>query len=92
MLYTFIMEFRGGTYISQIESNSILSACKKWVKKIDVSEIKFFSDAVKAKLLLGMIDTDNKPTKLKGVKNVFFTGVLLGKHMAYIHIVVTDRK
>lgn len=49
--YTFIMEFRGGTYVSQVESSSLLKACVKWAKGLEVSEIYGFGQSSKQNLI-----------------------------------------
>jgi hypothetical protein len=89
MLYTFIMEFRGGTYVSQVESKSMNDACNKWANNIDVSAIKYFNEAIRKKLLLEITNEEDKPSKLKGLRNIFYAGVILGRHIAHISIVLT---
>jgi len=39
--YTFITEFRGGTYISQAESKDIESALLLWARNLDTKEIQY---------------------------------------------------
>lgn len=39
-LYTFIMEYVGQTYISQVKAPSPKSACVKWAQSLDVSRVK----------------------------------------------------
>jgi thymidine kinase len=89
MQFTFIMMYRGGTYVSQVESKTILNACKKWVKNLKIDEIEFFSEKIRVKLLAEVTDKDNRPVKLTGLRNVFFTDAILGKYMADIYIIST---
>jgi hypothetical protein len=35
-LYTFVMGYDGGTYISQVKAPSARSACVKWAAKLDL--------------------------------------------------------
>ena len=34
-LYTYIMEFRGGTYVTQVKANSIDCSVPKWLEQIE---------------------------------------------------------
>ncbi len=89
MLYTFIMEFRQGTYVSQVNAKTMFGACKKWAENIDASVVKHFTESNRKKLFLEFSSKENKPSKLNDLRNVFYTGVMLGNHVAHINIVVT---
>jgi hypothetical protein len=39
-LYTFIMDYDAGTYISQVAAPSSKSACVKWARRLDVQQVK----------------------------------------------------
>ena len=47
--YTFIMEYAGGTYISQVKATSPQKATVKWAKQLNVSEIHKFGQVSKEK-------------------------------------------
>ena len=38
-LYTYIMEYAGGTYISQVRGEDIMDSARKWVDGLDVDKI-----------------------------------------------------
>lgn len=87
-LYTFIMEYAGGTYISQVRSNDRLGAMRKWVEELDVKSIKWFSEKRKRKL----IDDDFKdevPVLLQECTNVWCFCLRLQKGIALINIIET---
>ncbi len=50
-LYTFIMAFRGGTYISQVYADNVKSACFEWAKQLTVNDIKYFGPTAKRELI-----------------------------------------
>ena len=50
-LFTFIMEYRGGTYISQVLGKTLHDAKNKWVANLAMNEIKHFGIAMKEELL-----------------------------------------
>lgn len=89
--YTFILEFRGGTYCSQVKAGDIEKAIDKWTDKItkDRHQIKFLTlhklDKLKREIKGGA-----RPSKLKGLKNIWFTLLLTTKDRMYINIIKTD--
>ncbi len=46
-LYTFIMDFRGGTYISQIQEKDLMPAIQLWAETLLVEEIQYLGERVK---------------------------------------------
>ena len=46
-LYTFIMYYLGGTYISQVTVASEEKAIRIWIRNLKISEIKGFGEADK---------------------------------------------
>lgn len=64
--YTFIAEFRGGTYISQYVEEDIYNALKTWVATLDTS---IFPQRIIDKLQKEIIK--EKPIPITGVKNVW---------------------
>jgi hypothetical protein len=90
--YTFIMNFRGGTYCSQLKAFDIEQALNKWTNKIkkDSAEIKYLT-LDKLTKLKAEIGNGERPTKLKGLKNIWFSFFLLtNKDEIYLHIIKTD--
>ena len=91
-LYTFIMEFLGGTYIGQIRSPSVYSACVKWAETIDVAGVKGLGPRGQRRLVTEMQDDVNRPVPLDDVTNAWCTGALIHGHSALINIVRTDEQ
>ncbi|PLK44205.1 hypothetical protein [Emticicia sp. TH156] len=86
--YTFIMEFRGGTYISQINANNLKQGLIDWCKNLDVSEIKYLGEKNKGDLL-SIIDSEI-PTPINTVKNVWHFSIGIKAGFLMVNIVKTD--
>jgi len=77
-LYTYILEFRGGTYITQVLSDSLDQSLFDWLVQIEkeIKEIKFLGlntiNQIREQLTNKEI---NKPTLLTGLKNVWCLGI-----------------
>ena len=50
-LYTFIMEYEGGTYLSQVRAESVEKARFQWIENLDVASIEHFEESDKSYLL-----------------------------------------
>ncbi len=81
------MDYKGGTYISQINSTSLEIACIKWAKSLEISEIDKFGDKSKEKLIEKM--KSNSPVLLNGLLNDWCASFFLHKGTALINIVQT---
>jgi hypothetical protein len=58
MLYTFIMDFRAGNYISQVEGTHLSSAIRNWASKLDISSIEFLGEAGKQEIISHLNETE----------------------------------
>lgn len=84
--YTVIMDFKGGTYISQVQSENQKNALEKWALELDTSEIFGLGDAGKARLLKGA--RSEEPIALEGLSQVWCAYCLI-PGPALINIVQT---
>lgn len=50
-LYTFFLEYKGGTYLSQISAASPQEALMKWSERLNVNEIKGLGEKTKEQLI-----------------------------------------
>ena len=87
--YTFIMDYKGGTYISQIDSSSLKTACVDWANSLRVSEIDEFGEISKNQLIEQM--KSEEPILLKGLVNAWCSSPFLSKGTALINIVQTEK-
>lgn len=89
--YTFVMEFRGGTYCSQLKASDIEQALNKWTTSLkkNRADIKYLT-VDKLTKLKEEIRNGERPVKLKGLKNIWFTRLLTMRDTVYLTIVKTD--
>ena len=87
VLFTVLMEYRGGTYISQVRARSANEAVRRWAAKLDPLPIAEFSERRKRELIRSL-DGD-KPVPLDGLTNAWCTSALVGGSSALINIVAT---
>jgi hypothetical protein len=89
-LYTFILDYLGGTYISQIESNDEISAMNVWIDQLDVDLIQGFSNKDKNKIIENKFD-DELPTLLNGLVNTWHFLIKTKKGNGYVNFVKTSK-
>lgn len=88
-LYTFIMEYERGTYISQFSGKTVKDACGKWVKNLNVSKIESFTEANKLDFIKEM--KVEKPVSVSNVINVWCVSLLNeDDKLALINVIQTD--
>ncbi len=86
-LYTFIMDYREGTYISQVTENSLKKAKEKWVTELVVKEIKHFGSKMQQELLKELREDDS--VLINGLKNIWFGLYLIKGGFIRVHIIKT---
>lgn len=86
-LYTIILEFRGGTYISQVRAISEKTAVDQWAQSLDenVSEVAL-ADRKKLSAEFEIED----PVPLNGTTNAWCTSALVNNDLALLNIIKTD--
>jgi hypothetical protein len=89
-LYTFVMDYAGGTYISQVKAPSPKSACVKWVQKLDHSQVKGLG--LKGKESLIEQKTEESPVTLDGMLNAWCASAHVRGRLALINLVQTERE
>lgn len=68
-LYTFFMEFEGGTYISQVAAPSLKLAMRKWANSLDTTQIKGMGPTLKKQVIQEI--EGEEATPLEGLKNAW---------------------
>jgi len=86
MLYTMIVDYRGGTYVSQVRSNSPMTAVKKWAKRVSASDLKIWG--------LNQSDleplSNDDPVPLKNCQNVWCSSASARKKLLLLNIIGTE--
>ena len=87
--YTIICEFRGGTYISQIEAEDELDALDQWCAIIQTDKPIPRSSAHVAKAVRRDIKDRERAAPLDGLVGVWCFSSLMGGDLVLINIVHT---
>ena len=87
-LYTFLMDFEGGTYIRQIEAPSPRQACVQWAHSIDISKIKGLGP--KGKFSLSEQIEDEEITPINETINTWCVSALIHGKLALITLIQTE--
>ena len=92
MLYTILMEYRGGTYVSQAKAASASGALRTWAHNLDPSPVPGLGMRGKADLI-EVIESDLadgiKPARLEGLHGSWCQTVRFSGGFALINIVAT---
>jgi hypothetical protein len=88
--FTFITDFRGGTYICQKNADDLRAACLLWKEDIVAGGYVEHLDAVKFSEAFEEDFEELPPVALDEVMNVWVFHLAFGKHMMDVHIVQTD--
>ena len=88
-LYTFIFEFEGGTYVSQVEAQHPKKATRQWAAQLEIQQIPNFTQVMKENLKKSVEHEDATP--VEGVTNVWFLVLRPSKDtFCQVNIVKTD--
>ena len=87
-LFTFIMAYLGGTYISQVEATDEEQARDIWIRNLKIEEIEFFTandqeNIIKEKFV------DDDLALIEGMKNVWFFMVETKNGFGHINVIKT---
>lgn len=86
--FTFIMEFRGGTYCSQVEAKNVFLSISEWVTylKSNLTRIKYMGDKTVCEIAK---QKNENPVLLDGLKNVWCICFSTRKGFVLVNIVQT---
>ena len=90
-LYTFFLDFRGGSYISQVEADGVVMAAHCWALSLDVKAITGMGPAAKTALIRAMVDPSLTPAGVVGMTNVWCHSVVVRGHLCLVNIVKTSK-
>jgi hypothetical protein len=86
-LFTVLLEFAGGTYVSQAKGASPQDAIVSWAEGLRPSQIAGLGARRQIKLATTLRDA--QPTRIVGAQNVWCTTALVDGRLALIHCVKT---
>ena len=92
-LYTFIMDYRGGTYISQVRAPSPRKAVWRWAKDLNPKPIYGFGERAKEQLIAELHEDEELgeqfPIEVGQVVNTWCYTLLIKGQLVLINIVKT---
>jgi hypothetical protein len=84
-----MMEYRGGTYISQVKARSVDYVLLLWAKSLDPHPIAGFGERRKQELIAAVQEDENDLVPLSGLKNAWCASALISSRLALINVVAT---
>lgn len=84
--YTFISEYKGGTYISQYKATDLNSSLELWLQDLDSS---IYSESDIIQIIEEIKNNEYKPAKIKKVDNVWCCALLSGESFLLLNIIKT---
>lgn len=86
--YTFVMDYAGGTHVSQVDASSEKAACRKWAENLEVSEIYEFG-AKSREILINKMESE-EIVPLDGLKNVWCISASIRGRLALTTFIKTE--
>jgi hypothetical protein len=86
-LYTFVLDFDGGTYIAQVKGPALRDACELWLHT-ELEKIDALGQTERTKLIESV--SDDEPAVVDSMKNVWCLSGLANGRLALVHVVKTD--
>ncbi|WP_268121688.1 hypothetical protein [Roseivirga pacifica] len=90
--YTYIFEFRGGTYVSQVLATGLNESVNEWLKAISAqsSEIYQLGAATIKEIERYLEQPKNRePVLLNNLENVWFIDIHTKQGLGLVHIIQT---
>lgn len=94
MLFTFILNFQGGIYVSQYEAASWEVAPMAWAEEIGADGIPGIGESEARAVLAGLEGAfpERRPVQLEGTKSVWCYSTLIHDELALItHVQTAER-
>jgi hypothetical protein len=87
-IFTFILEYSGGTYIKQLEADGVKRARDLWAERIDLNQVHGLTQ--KSASDFRELFTSNDVVLLDGLRNVWCQSRVIRNKLALLNIVKTD--
>jgi hypothetical protein len=94
-LYTIILEYRGGTYISQVRAGSPRAAAKQWAHTLDIGVVKHLGAKGKQQIIRSLENDEyclHEPVALTGLVGVWCIGMPIPGGLVNIVATVGSRR
>ena len=90
-LFTFLLEYDQGSYVSQIESDSFRNASICWANELEIDSIYGLGPASKKEIIQQMNDEDNNPIQIENTINAWCSDFVVRGKLGIVTIVKTDQ-
>lgn len=89
-MFTFVVDYKGGTYVSQVSARNVCVAITAWTRVANWQAMGIrVSDSFEKRLAREL--AEETPVPLEGMTNVWCIAPRLGRSMATVNIVATVR-
>lgn len=89
-LFTFIVDFEGGSYVSQVRGETLYDASSQWARGqggSGIQDVQALGKAAEPDLIEAI---EQEPSLLNGLRNVWCYSGLFGDRLFLIHCVQTE--
>ncbi|APR84376.1 Hypothetical protein A7982_09725 [Minicystis rosea] len=86
-LFTFVLDYRGGTYVSQVQAGDPKAALREWIDVVELDAIHGLTS--KSRDVFRAAFADERIVPLDGVTNVWCVGDLVRGKGALVNIIET---
>ena len=90
-LFTLIIDYNGGTYIKQIETETPRMAAINWASNLETKNIPGLGLSSKKLIISEIKNIDNSPIEVKETTNVWCTTFSARGRLGLINIIKTKR-
>jgi hypothetical protein len=90
--FSYIVDFRGGTYCTQVKAEDLQKSLQAWLDSIkkEKTKIQHLGEKTLEEIATILEDEDYQPVLLRGLKNIWFMHVPTKKGSLSVNIVLTD--
>jgi hypothetical protein len=88
-LYTIIIDYKGGTYIEQVQAEDSTAALNNWIQTPHILSIPGLGFVSQQSLMHSINEADNQPVPLKDGKSLWCTSFIIRGALMLIHLVRT---
>jgi hypothetical protein len=90
-LWTFIADYRGGTYISQVKAGNVRQALVLWAKSFPNIQGSKIGAKTRSKLTNAAMEHGEKPVRIKETQGVWYWNPLSVRPPIVVHAIKTAR-
>ncbi|MCA9623018.1 MAG: hypothetical protein KC731_28560, partial [Myxococcales bacterium] len=88
--FTIVLDYRGGTYVSQVRARSAVAAVAAWARGLGEDGVPFIGPATAAQIATDLQDSDLVP--LSGVVSVWATSFIARGKFALLNVIQTEER